>query len=157
MARPRYSHSGICVTDLERSRAFYKNVLGFEDGISLAIDSRYHALLGMEGAFSLRSEFFHLGGLVIELLHWPDPRPLPADGIHPLNRVGLTHLSFHVDDLDAAIAQVEAFGGTVLHKTRSRFELPTMAGEIIFVTDPDGTRIELNDYPVDIDVSGRTA
>lgn len=156
MATPRYSHSGICVTDLERSRAFYKNVLGFEEGISLAIDSRYHALLGMEGEFSLRSEFLHLGGLVIELLHWPTPGPLSSAGVHPLNRVGLTHLSFHVDELDAVIAKVEASGGTALHETRSRFELPTMAGEIIFVTDPDGTRIELNDYPVDIDVSGRT-
>lgn len=155
LARARYSHSGICVTDMGRSLAFYREVLGFEDGISLAIDDQYHALLGVTGSFSLRSQFLRLGGLVIELLDWSTGRQASA-GTPSLYRVGLTHLSFEVDDLDATLAKVTAFGGTVLHDSRSTFTLPHMSGEVVFVTDPDGIRIELNAFPAPLNVGERT-
>ncbi|AMK19975.1 glyoxalase/bleomycin resistance protein/dioxygenase [Sphingobium sp. MI1205] len=141
---------------MARSHAFYREVLGFEEGESLAIDDQYHALLGVTGSFSLRSQFLRLGGLVIELLDWSAMREESA-GLLPLYRVGLTHLSFEVDDLDATLTKVTAFGGTVLHDSRSTFALPHMSGEVVFVTDPDGVRIELNAFPAPLYLGGRSA
>ncbi|MGH7287408.1 MAG: VOC family protein [Myxococcota bacterium] len=61
-------------------------------------------------------------------------------GPRPMNQVGLTHLSFLVDELDAVLAKLRALGATVLEKTR--LDSQGRGSNAIFVTDPDGTRIE---------------
>jgi predicted enzyme related to lactoylglutathione lyase len=52
-----------------------------------------------------------------------------------MNRVGLTHLSFEVTVIEPVLARVREAGGHVLEDSR----IPPA----VFVTDPDGTRIEL--------------
>ena len=52
-----------------------------------------------------------------------------------MDHLGLTHLSLSVDDLDEALAAVEAHGGEVL--------VDTNLGMAVFVKDPDGQLIEL--------------
>ena len=148
-AAPRYSHSGICVADLERSLAFYRNVLGFTQGGELRNAHEHNALLQLEGNVLLHSVFLRCGGLVIELLHFISPAPHGSAALRPLNQFGLTHLSFNVDALDDMITLVQKWGGTVVAGSRSRFSLPGMQGEIIFVQDPDGTRLELVSFPQD--------
>ena len=64
-----------------------------------------------------------------------------------MNRLGLSHLSLRVDDLDAAIARVAALGGRCL--VDSRIEHPEWGSYAVFVTDPDGLRIELLQAPGD--------
>lgn len=148
--KARYSHSGICVTDLQRAINFYKNVFDFSEGGQLRIENEHQAMLSMEGNILLDSVFLRNGGLVIELLHFTRPAPFGPGVARAFNRRGLTHLSFNVDSLEEMTKDVLAWGGSVLADTRSRFELPHMAGEIIFVTDPDGTRIELMAFPQDV-------
>ena len=53
----------------------------------------------------------------------------------PMNALGLTHLSLRVGDLDATLAALEGLGAKVLRATRTP--------QAVFVSDPDGTRIEL--------------
>jgi predicted enzyme related to lactoylglutathione lyase len=50
----------------------------------------------------------------------------------------LTHLSFVVDDVDAAARELETFGGTIIEGTRSGQDDPDTV-QIIFLADPDGT------------------
>jgi hypothetical protein len=47
-----------------------------------------------------------------------------------------------VEDVDAAAAELEQFGGRILEGTRSGQDDPA-AVQIIFLEDPDGTRVEL--------------
>ena len=148
--KARYSPSGICVTDLQRSIDFYRNVFGFSEGGQLRIENEHQAMLSLEGDVSLHSVFLRNGGLVIELLYFARPEPFGPMAARAFNQRGLTHLSFNVDSLEVMVGDVLAWGGTVLTETRSRFELPHMAGEILFVTDPDGTRIELMAFPQDV-------
>jgi predicted enzyme related to lactoylglutathione lyase len=54
----------------------------------------------------------------------------------------LTHLSFVVGDVDAAAKELEQFGGSIVEGTRSGQDDPASV-QIIFLEDPDGTRIEL--------------
>ena len=68
-------------------------------------------------------------------------------GPRPVNQPGLTHLSFRVASLDDTITAVESRGGGVLAGTR--IHNPRYETSAIFVTDPDGLRIELLEAPGD--------
>jgi lactoylglutathione lyase len=131
----RFNHVGQCVTDLERSRRFYVEVFGFEVARELHPPDqgsdrllRLPAPLGMTAVYLKRDDF------VLELLHFADPGTVPGEE-RVVNQPGLTHVSLSVDDLDEALAAVEARGGEVLTDTN--------LGVAVFVKDPDGQLIEL--------------
>jgi lactoylglutathione lyase len=67
-----------------------------------------------------------------------------GDAPRPLNRLGLTHLSFLVEDLDATLGRLESLGGQVLPETRIE---PGGGVAAVFLTDPDGTLVELVRQP----------
>lgn len=137
----RLSHHGLCVSDLPRALAFYRDGLGFAEVSRLTFsDPGTQRLLGLPGA-RLEAVYLRRDGTTLELLHFPQPGTQLARGPRPMNQVGLTHLSFLVEDLDAALAKLSALGATVLAATRLGAD--GVGPKAIFVTDPDGTRIEL--------------
>ncbi|HEV3227391.1 MAG TPA: VOC family protein [Acidimicrobiales bacterium] len=128
-----YSHVGLCVTDLQRSRRFYEEVFGFRAAFEFGTDGPDTAtLLRLEGPLRLDALYLALDGLLLELLAFD--RLAPATS-RVLNEPGLTHLSLFVDDLDAVRAAVPACGGTVREDTN--------VGPALFVEDPDGQAIEV--------------
>ena len=135
------SHVGICVADLERSLRFYVEGLGFTATDRYDLDSG--ALPGLErslevpGPVQLSSQMVVHGALKLELLHYPDGS---ASGVPSTSRghLGLTHLCFTVEDQESVAARLVACGGQVLEHTRSNVGV-----SILFLADPDGTRIEL--------------
>lgn len=141
MSIRRFSHVGICVSDLERSLAFYRDVLGFREVRRMDVAGEApETLLGLHDV-DLRVVFLERDGTRIELLHYLAPGHRGSGEPRPMNALGLTHLSLRVDDLGATIAALEHAGVRALHATRTwDGELATGA---IFVVDPDGTRIEL--------------
>ena len=147
MGVQRLSHIGICVSDLERSIAFYRDALGFALLSELEVSgAESEQLLDLEPVV-LRAVYLERDHTRIELLHFEEPGETGAPGPHPVNRLGLTHLSFRVDDLDDAVEAVERNGGRTLK--RSRIDNPRFQTAAIFVTDPDGLRIELLTAPGD--------
>ena len=139
-----FSHLGICVSDLDRSLAFYVGALGFEPYESHEIGNDFARLLEIDGDVTLRSRFLRRDGVSIELLHFTTPAADGAGVRRPINKLGLTHLSLRVDDVDGVAAAIKAHGGEVLEHTR------TTLGEqldFLYCTDPDGTRIELMSLP----------
>lgn len=131
----RFSHVGQCVGDLDAARAFYVEVLAFEEVLDLDVSGSQSAtLLRLPDPVGLRAIYLKRDGFVLELLAFSAPEPL-AHRERAINEPGLTHISVGVDDLDATCAAVIAHGGTVLAESR----LPTA----VFVTDPDGQKIEL--------------
>ena len=133
-----FSHVGICVTDLDRSLRFYCDGLGFERGESITIDATFGAALEVPGDLSLTSQFIRREGLALELLYYATPAPTGQPSEHR-NQLGLTHLSFYVDDVDAAAASLVAAGGTIIESTRTTTE----GIDLLFLRDPDGVRVEL--------------
>ena len=132
------SHLGICVRDLDRSMRFYCEGLGFTPSDRHDIGTAFGPALEVEGEVELVSQFIRRADLSIELLHYSAPlatgEPSTSRG-----RVGLTHLSFHVDDVDAVIEVLVGLGGELLPSTR----LTMGPLDLVFLADPDGTRIEL--------------
>ena len=137
----RLSHHGLCVSDLERALPFYRDGLGFAEVSRLRFaDAGTEKLLGIPGVV-LEAVYLRRDGTTLELLHFPQPGTQLASGPRPINQVGLTHLSFLVSDLDGVLAKLRALGATVLEATR--LDSQGKGSNAIFVTDPDGTRIEL--------------
>ncbi|WP_460108506.1 VOC family protein [Streptomyces sp. YKOK-J1] len=125
----RTGHTGLNVTDLDRSLAFYRDVLGFALLAEGKEDDRRYAFLG------------EAGGEEPVLTLWQQARD-PYDG----GRAGLHHLAFtaaSVDRVHAYEAALRAAGvefahdGVVAHREGS-------ASGGIFFHDPDGTRLEIS-------------
>jgi len=137
----RVSHVGVCVAEVERSLAFYRDGLGFRERRRLEVSGEEtETLLGV-GGVDLVAVFLERDGVQLELLHYRSPGHRGAGEPRPMNALGLTHLSLAVDDLDAVVATLERAGARVLRATR--VHNPELGANAIFVTDPDGTRIEL--------------
>ena len=141
MTITRFSHIGLCVSDLPRSLAFYRDALGFvEVGRFDVHGEAPETLLGLHDV-DLEAVFLERDGVRIELLHYRFPAHRGSGEPRPMNALGLTHLSLRVDDLAAAIGTLERAGARVLYATRTwNAELASGA---VFAIDPDGTRIEL--------------
>ena len=141
----RPSHAGLCVSDLERAVRFYCEGLGFERAERFDMDST--ALPGLDrslevhGPATITSQFIQNDTMRIELLHFTAPAAGGAPSARR-NELGLTHLSFYVDDIDRALPRLLELGGTLLPDTRQHPGI-----DLVFLADPDGTRVELMAAP----------
>ncbi|MFI6205108.1 VOC family protein [Streptomyces sp. NPDC051041] len=123
----RTGHIGLNVTDLDRSLAFYRDVLGF-------------ALIG-EGEEEGRRYAFLGDGESLVLTLWQQAER-PYDG----GRAGLHHLALEADSVER-VEEYEralrawgadfAYEGVVAHHEGA-------ASGGIFFHDPDGTRLEIS-------------
>jgi glyoxylase I family protein len=132
------SHIGICVSDLDKSLRFYCDGLGFTQAERHAIGNEYADALEVGREVVLTSQFIRREGMAIEILHYESPSPFGSPSASR-GQLGLTHLSFYVTDLDAAVERLVSCGGTLLDGTRTKQE----GIELLFVADPDGVRVEL--------------
>ncbi len=136
-----FSHCGICVFDLERSLRFYCDGLGFDQAEGYDLDDG--SLPGLADALevaspvALRSQMITRDSLKLELLAYTSPLPSGSPSTSR-GHLGLTHLTFMVKDIDAVAARLVEHGGTILEYTDV-----TVGVRLLFLTDPDGTRIEL--------------
>lgn len=135
MPDARFNHVGQCVSDLERSRRFYVEAFGFEVARELhPPDQGTDRLLRLSSPLGMTACYLKRDDFVLELLHFADAAVAAGDE-RVVNQLGLTHLSLGVDDLDEALAAVEAHGGEILTDTN--------LGMAVFVKDPDGQLLEL--------------
>ena len=147
-----FSHIGIGVSDIERSGRFYIDVLGFTQLYALDFaGNEVAATMEQDGTF--RSMMLLRDDVRIELLQWVDV-PISGTGQRkPMTELGFTHLSFRVDDVNELSDAVIAAGGAVHRRT-----LTVLGSEgadppptkLLYVTDPDGTRIELMENVPDL-------
>ena len=122
----RILHTMLRVGDLERSLAFYTEVLG----MSLLRRQDYP-----DGRFTLACVGYgpESGGAVIELTHNWDTAAYELGN-------GFGHIALEVPDAYAACAQIKERGGKV---TREAGPMKHGTTVIAFVEDPDGYKIEL--------------
>jgi catechol 2,3-dioxygenase-like lactoylglutathione lyase family enzyme len=138
-------HPGIRVSDIERSARFYVEAFGGRrlTAPMLAEGPLAELTMGISGVrFSVCHIAFDDG--TIELFQFHEPRhPVPRGSPAEL---GIIHICFQVDDVDAALERVErAGGGRFWDEVR---EIPRYGFRVIYATDPDGHVLELIDIPV---------
>jgi lactoylglutathione lyase len=136
------SHIGLCVSDLDRAMRIYCDGLGFEPAERYDIGDEVAATLEVERGVELVSQMIQRDGFKIELLGWASPA-VEGTPSAKRNQLGITHLSFTVQDLPAVEARLVEHGCTVIESTRTSIPFPGGSTELLFLADPDGTRLEL--------------
>jgi len=143
----RFSHSGICVTDIDRSMRFFDDAIEFApaENYELSNHSDWLDIVNELDGVKLRAQMVRSPeGNTIELLKMDRPACFGPRERRTMNQYGLTHLAFYVDDIDTVAAAVVANGGRTYPHTRATFESGI---EIQYCTDPDGVRVELMKTP----------
>jgi lactoylglutathione lyase len=136
------SHVGLCVSDLDAAMRLYCEGLGFAPLVRYEIGNEYAHTLEVDGDVRLVSQMIGKEGMVVELLAYDSPGVLGTPSANR-NQLGLTHLSFIVDDVEAAAARLVEHGATIVESTRTETKTDTGTSELLFLQDLDGTRIEL--------------
>ena len=140
-------HTGITVSDLERSLSFWRDVLGFE--LSHRADQSgtlASEITGVAGA-EISLAVIKAPGHKIELLqyHAPPDRKLKSE-FRPCD-VGAAHVALTVDNLDAVIDKIAAAGWKTGGKPQTLTMGPNAGKRVVYVRDPDGTTIEFMQPP----------
>ncbi|MGW0601493.1 VOC family protein [Streptomyces sp. NPDC002776] len=123
----RTGHTGLNVTDLDRSLAFYRDVLGFTPLAEGKEEDRRFALLG--------------DGETLVLALWQQ-----AAGPYDDSRSGLHHLAFQADSIERVRAYESAlreYGVRFAHEGVVAHAEGAGSGGIFF-HDPDGVRLEIS-------------
>jgi catechol 2,3-dioxygenase-like lactoylglutathione lyase family enzyme len=140
----RFDHLTIVVRDIDRAKAFF-GLLGFKEAISVIIAGEpfasymgvpgieaQHVTLVLENA-SPRTE--------IQLLRYLHPDPLPDPHIRDLHKLGMNHICFAVDDIEAEVAKLRASG----FKTRNEI-MDFHSRKLVFIEGPEGVAVELSQW-----------
>ena len=136
-------HTGITVSNLERSLHFWQNVLGFE--FSHRAHQSGEMAEEMTGAKGAELKFAVVkapDGHKIELLEYlaPPDRKQHVD-LRPCD-VGHVHIALTVDDIDAVLNAIAASGWKAAGKPQTLQSGPNTGKRVIYVRDPDGATIE---------------
>jgi lactoylglutathione lyase len=133
----RFHHVGVSVSDLERSLAWYGEVLGFKPGYAFEVPQA-----GLRGRFAVNED-----GVSIELIEKSGARPgalLSEDGrpnpIVANGVLGYNHFALAVSDLDGTYARIIAAGGREVWDPRPS---PEPGVRMAYLADPDGNLVEL--------------
>jgi catechol 2,3-dioxygenase-like lactoylglutathione lyase family enzyme len=139
------SHFGVAVADMEVSLAFYRDLLGLQVFVDRVAGQPYlRALTGLEFR-AIRIVFLRVPGThtFVELLehHGIERNPVRSELCDP----GNAHMCLYVHDLASTYARLLERGVPVLSRGLVTVDAgPLVGSTAVFVRDPDGTPVELN-------------
>ncbi|CAB4700782.1 unannotated protein [freshwater metagenome] len=141
--RGAIQHTGLTVSNLERSVDFYVRILGCTLIMAQEKTGGYLAeIVGYPGA---SVKMAHLsdpaGHHVIELFEYVTPEVLPGD-LEP-RRIGNAHLCFMVSDLDQVYSAIQNEGITFISGPVAVDTGANAGGAGLYLRDPDGITMEL--------------
>jgi catechol 2,3-dioxygenase-like lactoylglutathione lyase family enzyme len=140
MTIKRMDHVGVVVEDLAAATEFFAE-LGLElQGEGSVGGGWVDRVVGLEG---VQADIAMMqtpdGNARIELAQFHSP-PSPGDNGHaPANALGIRHLTFDVEDLDAVLGRLQARGGELvgeLERYEDKYRL-------CYIRGPEGIIIEL--------------
>jgi catechol 2,3-dioxygenase-like lactoylglutathione lyase family enzyme len=139
----RLVNTNINVTDLQRSREFYR-LLGFtkSEPISQAGSGEFSAAHGFDGPIEFKGEDISLGAgtdeATLQLRQWNSPYDDSPPYPPPVNHLGIDRINFYVKDLTASIKTMNELGYEQLGPIGGSPEFG-----IVFFYDPDGVKVQL--------------
>ena len=145
----RYVHTNIIARDAARLIAFYKDTLGCKS-IGQPRDLRgpwLDKLTGLPQAH-ITGEHLLLPGYdadhpTLEIFSYDSLRDtLPPE----VNRPGLAHLAFEVDDVEKTLAVILAAGGEQVGEVVTAAYPNNMEAVFVYARDPEGNIIELQSW-----------
>lgn len=153
---PTILNVGLNVTDIERSKRFYTEALGFEDAgvVVSSPPNGARVFFGRNGedylkqyghVAKLKVHHVRMGGLLLLLREFENPKYIGTTDTPPTHQLGLCNLSIRVDSIERVNALVRKYGGQMFENTWVKKGTNTGNGGagMIFGADPDGIQIEL--------------
>lgn len=133
----RLFHVGLTVSDLDRSLAFYRGVVGMEVRSVSEVDGDAFGRLTANPGARLRTALLEADGFQLQLVEYRagGGQPLALDHRH----VGSPHLSFWVADAAALRQQLAGSAGVTV---TSDLESVVPGVRSFYVSDPDGVPVE---------------
>lgn len=133
-------HTGIVVSDMARSLAFYRDLLGMEVWADFKDDSPLvQDAVGVPGAHIWMIKLKARDGGSIELLQYlSHPRQVPPPS--SACDVGCNHVALQVDDLDAVHQRLTEAG---IEFNAPPIFFPENAVKMTYCRDPEGVLVEL--------------
>ena len=133
-------HVGIVVDDLAAATEFFARI-GLEPGGDGQVDGHWvDRIVGLEG---VRVDFAFMqtpdGHGRLELIRFHSPPHRDGDGHAPANTLGLRHITFAVDDVDAVVAGLQDLGAELVGEV-VRYE---DVFRLCYVRGPAGIIVEL--------------
>jgi catechol 2,3-dioxygenase-like lactoylglutathione lyase family enzyme len=140
MGIQRMDHAGLTVADMDAAIAFF-TALGMEHAGGTSVEGEdVDRIVGLDG---VRSDVVMLqtpdGHGRIELSSFAAPPAEPGPGRAPINMMGLRHVCFQVDDVDAAVATAREHGGELVREVVTWGDVYKLA----YVWGPEGIIVEL--------------
>jgi len=138
-------HTGITVSDLDRSIRFYRDLLGCEVSNPVRANGPFfEEIVGVPGC-EIDVAFAKLPGHVIELLCYRAPlgRTSTLRACDP----GFMHVCLKVADLDKVVALVRSAGFKAVGRVLKAEGGPVDGLKVVYVRDPDGVVLELIEEP----------
>lgn len=139
----RAHHTGFTVRSLERSLAFYRDLLGFELVFQWNPQARYIGELVGYPTVDLHGAILRIPGadVFLELLEY---RAIPQISVDMANgNIGNGHIAFTVDDLMPLYDRLKAAGVKSVSPPVTPTIGPNRGGKAVYMIDPDGFRVEL--------------
>jgi catechol 2,3-dioxygenase-like lactoylglutathione lyase family enzyme len=140
------NHIGITVSDLSRSIAFYRDLLGFHVAYERGeVTAEYMPrLVGIAGA-RLKIAGLDIPGLHLDLIEYIAPKGAAVAG--STTDIGNVHLGYTVDDVWAAYRHLSAAGVRFKSEPVSPTAGPNKGGWAVYFVDPDGVTLEMIEPP----------
>jgi len=136
-------HTGVTVSNLEHSLAFWRDALGLELSHTAHQKSELaQEITGVEGAEIKLAVLKTPGGHKIELLEYIAPADRKRADIRPCD-VGSVHVALLVHDLDSVLERIAASDWKAAGKPQRLQSGPNAGKRVVYARDPDGTTIEL--------------
>jgi catechol 2,3-dioxygenase-like lactoylglutathione lyase family enzyme len=139
----RIHHTGLTVSNLERSLAFWGEALGMQ--VVMQQDRRggyFEAIVGEHGVDVRTAQVAFAGeGARIELFEFRSPRG--GSAVLRTADVGFAHVCVTCDDIDALLERLVAAGGEAVSAPVAVDSGANAGGRGVYVRDPDGHVLEL--------------
>lgn len=136
-------HTGFTVRSLERSLAFYRDLLGLEVVFQWNPRADYIGELVGYAQVDLHAAVLRIPGsdTFLELLEYRNVGDASVDMAN--GNIGNGHIAFTVDELDPLFEQLQAAGVEYVSKPVTPTIGPNKGGRAVYLIDPDGFRVEL--------------
>ena len=139
----RAHHTGLQVESLDRSIAFYRDVLGFEEVFRWNPQAPYIGELVGYPEVDLHAAILRMPGsdTFLELLEY---RNVEREAVDTRTaNPGTAHVAFFVDNLDTLYSELRGAGVASVSDPVSPTIGPNKGGRAVYMIDPDGIRVEL--------------
>lgn len=135
------NHTSFTVSSLDRSIAFFTDVMGFRVTSHEPRDpAMIQALTGIEGA-DIVVAYLQAPGHALELIEYKGPADRGRVECRVCD-VGAAHVAFDVDDVQAVIDKAAAHDVRVLGEILEINAGPNKGGRAAYLRDPDGVTME---------------